>query len=440
MTPEILFTIEGTYLTVTDEKVFTSAFDGGQVLVRAFDIITGEELWEWQAEVETRAYILGADLERVYLAREDGRFYALDARSGQQLWKVAIYPDIVSDGYVHLVDQDRDRLYLALARSAGPAVYEDHVLLAVDKRDGSLVWERPGQAFLARTEQTLILQGIDECGIEGLDVVTLQVRWAVPDECWWPSKYQAVIESTIFLSPEKGTWETGPLVAFDIDSGRKLWQIDEEDLQQIVDISSTSIYVTPEHCWPSQLCLRVFDRETGEQLWTWQHPGEFVGLVEETVILSDWSLGFTWAVDARTGNIRWENDDLVLGIYGEPMRWWSERPAALHLHQGTLIAPMNSASPLERVEPAFLFGVDFATGQRKWRREAEATAPLLFRGRLIYGDGNNLLFVDPETGEQVAVLPLPCQLMPVIGSGGFRLSGDRLLMYDMSCLLAIRLP
>lgn len=426
--PSIIWTIQGKFL-IGEDKVFTIENVSGGVVVHCFDIASGQQLWQWEEQWETTGKILEADPDHVYLGRQDGRFYALDARSGKEIWKITLAKMLGPGESWSLASQDENRLYLDFTyQRYGALSAHEHLLVAIDKNDGAMLWSRPGELLsswgiiLGRTEQTLLWAS----PLQGIDPATGELKWEFSES---REIGTVQISEGAFFSTIGGTLQFArPIGAWDIDSGRKLWQTEDEDLDSIRHISPTSIYAsTFSAMTPSD--LRVFDRQTGEEHWGWEDlAGGFLGEFQEIAILSDRSSGFTWAVDARTGNILWENDDLVLdGVAGVS-------------DGGTLLAwrqPMT--------EPCFLSGIDIASGQRKWRRQPETYGcikPIDFRGRFFYSTGDSLVFLDPETGEQVATLGLPCQLTlaPDLDLGGYLSRGDLLLLYDLSCLLAIRLP
>ncbi|GEM_PF-5554691 len=436
MQPSIIWTIQGNFL-IGEDKVFTIDNVSGGVVVHCFDIATGQELWQWEQQWETTGMLLSADPDAVYVCRADGRYYALDSHSGREKWKVIVHPELgcpLRIGYdveKEKLFQDADRLFLSFS----------DLFVAMNKGDGSVVWELPWPTFLTRTDRVLLMRDTESTltsgTVAGIDPATGAAIWEV-----FSSGHGAIADDALFVT------STGAIMAFDINSGTKLWESAAEYLGEIREVSPSAVYAKVRHLTGSE--VRVFDRQTGEERWSWyvaEYGGGFLGEVQGTAILSDDVSGFTWAVDPSTGNIRWENDDLVLdGVAGVS-------------EGGTLLAwqcPFTG--------PCFLFGIDFASGERKWRRQPETygcVSPSNFRGTFFYSTwgGDTLVFLDPETGEQVTTLPLPCDItllvspttptaseitpFPGLGEfhyGGYEPRGDLLLLYSKPCLLAIPSP
>jgi len=408
----------------------------GQGLVTASDLDTGQQLWRWEELWETRGKIIDCDLDGVYLGRSDSRFYALDAHNGQQRWKITLVNMIGQGEQWNLATQDEDRLYFDFAHNPHGALGSyDHLLIAIDKRDGSVLWSHPAGELLmpygiivGRTEQTLLeKQGIAEETLRGVDPVTGKVKWELP------GRLEAISGNTFFILRLKGF--VGSIVAFEIDTGGKLWQTEAEDLESIVQITPASVYATTF----GNHGLRVFDRQTGQESWSWQidvsytpyrRGAGFLGEFEGTTILSDKSLGFTWAIDAQTGNVRWQNDDLVL-----------ERIAGVS--QNTLIGLRRL--PVVKGPNTAMYGIDFATGELKWRIELslcswnDLSTGETIDGPVIWGDKiidaseeRTLVFLDSKTGERISAISLP------IHPYDFLFREDVLLMWSLGTLVAVQ--
>ena len=55
--------------------------------MRAFDPQTGEKKWEYKMTDITMAGVLTTATDVLFSGAHDGRFFALDARTGAELWK-----------------------------------------------------------------------------------------------------------------------------------------------------------------------------------------------------------------------------------------------------------------------------------------------------------------------------------------------------------------
>jgi outer membrane protein assembly factor BamB len=403
----------------------------GQGLVTASDLATGQQLWRWEELWETKGKIIDCDSDGVYLGRYDSRFYALDAHNGRQRWKITLVNMIGQGERWDLATQDEDRLYFDFAQPYGGAY--DHLLVAIDKRDGSLLWSHPAGKLLqpygivlGKTEQTLLdMQGIVEWVFQGVDPVTGKVKWELSDPIKG-GRFVEVSENAFFgVLPQSGSGMS--IVAFEIDTGHKLWQTEAEDLGSILKVSPTAIYAVPifgAFIW-------VFDRQAGQELWSWQiERTGFLGEFEGTTILSDGSLGFTWAINAQTGDIRWQNDDLVL-------------EQIVGVSQNTLIGLRRL--PVVKGPNTALYGIDFATGELKWRIELSLCSwndlstgetingPVIWDDKIVdASEEYSLVFLDPETGDRISAISLP------IRPYDFLFREDVLLMWASGKLVAVQ--
>ena len=379
----------GNSYVMSQDRVFDI---GGAGLVVGYDLQTGEQLWQWEEQWETYGKLLLADQDAVYLARSDGRYYALDANTGEERWKVTVHPEYgAAEGAI----QDTERLYLRVVRGAGFGDF--HV--AIDKSDGRLAWELSELALIGVTDRTLLVRqlGVGRGDLAGLDPATGQVIWQISSE-------ECDLASVLLLDQEmfchgQSAFDTKPVSAFQPDSSSKMWQTQAENLCSIQDLTPCCLYVSS--CGWDESTVRVFNRQTGEERWDTEVAG-FLGEVDGVAVVSQSALGFTWALDALTGNVLWRNDDLLLsGIAG--------------VSQGILIG-WGPAAPGSY--GYFVFGIDFDSGERKWRleglRAGQLTSPdgkgrpfHVFGDNLIYRTDDTLVVLDPQTGETVSTIPLP---------------------------------
>jgi alcohol dehydrogenase (cytochrome c) len=90
----------------------------GYGLVRAFDPKTGEKKWEFKMSDVTDAGILTTATELLFSGGREGYFYALDARSGELLWKASVGGAVVAGPMTYSAG---GRQYVAV--SAGNALF-----------------------------------------------------------------------------------------------------------------------------------------------------------------------------------------------------------------------------------------------------------------------------------------------------------------------------
>jgi len=84
----------------------------GYGFVRAFDMKTGDQKWEYKMSDVTYAGVLSTASDLVFSGGREGNFYALDARTGQQLWRMALGGQVNSGPMSFMVD---GKQYIAVA-------------------------------------------------------------------------------------------------------------------------------------------------------------------------------------------------------------------------------------------------------------------------------------------------------------------------------------
>lgn len=92
--------------------------DEGYGAVRALDPKTGERRWEFKMTDVTEAGILTTASDLLFSGGREGFFYALDARTGQLLWKTLLGGPIVAGPMTYSVG---DRQFVAI--SAGTSLF-----------------------------------------------------------------------------------------------------------------------------------------------------------------------------------------------------------------------------------------------------------------------------------------------------------------------------
>ena len=87
-----------------DTRLIDTRVDGGYGAVRALDPKTGEVKWEFKMGDVTDAGILTTASDLLFTGNRDQYFYALDARSGKQLWKRYLGGLVAASPITYLVD------------------------------------------------------------------------------------------------------------------------------------------------------------------------------------------------------------------------------------------------------------------------------------------------------------------------------------------------
>lgn len=90
----------------------------GYGFVRAFDMKTGDKKWEFKMHDITYAGVLSTATDLVFSGGREGNFYALDARTGDLLWRMSLGGQVNSGPMSYMVD---GKQYIAVA--AGSSLF-----------------------------------------------------------------------------------------------------------------------------------------------------------------------------------------------------------------------------------------------------------------------------------------------------------------------------
>jgi len=272
---------------------------------------------------------------RVLVGADDGRLYALDARSGQVRWSVSTGGDIlggplVLDGKAYVGSGD-GKLYEVTDRGkvtrtfdalapiySTPAATEDAVLVAtsegtacaVSRRDFRPLWRRSVADYTI--EDTLFVAGDVVCFgawdtfIYALDVHTGQERW----KCAASGTREG--PAARYYSPA----DCGPVVC-----GNRLYIADRKYYLSVVDMASGELVSSREGVVATGLSedgqavyLRTAEKglvkldSAGKELWTANVPLGYVATApveRDGVVYSLSSVGTLSAVNAASGEVLW---------------------------------------------------------------------------------------------------------------------------------------
>ncbi len=253
--------------------------------VYAIDATDGTEQWSFAAGDAVQTSPAAYD-GLVYVGSNDGNVYALDAETGDEVWRVAgenwaqVSPTVV-DG---LLVAGNDGLFAADAASgevqwrtdgfvtdtpavAGGRVYvhDDDELAALDLSTGEQQWRRSlasdgGTATTVADGQVFVPNG--DGPVYAFDAESGDQLWAFDE----PGKFTApvsVANDTVYA----GTWDGIYLYAIDAESGEEVWsrEVSSSILSAPIPAGEEVVVATDR--------LRGYDRETGDERWSWQNVG-----------------------------------------------------------------------------------------------------------------------------------------------------------------------
>ncbi len=246
------------------------------------------------------------DGSRIYAASQDGKVSAFDPESGRVLW----------------------RTDLEIELTAGPGAGEGNVVVTsqdgmailLDATDGSEKWRVSIEGeSLARPlirEERVVVQTIDN-RVQGLSLFDGRSLWSIqqstPALTVRGSSSPVAIGSTVIAG-----FDTGRLVAADIDNGEVVWESllsppqGRSDLDRLSDIDG-ELAVVGQDLYASgyQGRLAALASESGQVLWS-REVSSFAG------VAADWNSIYTVrddgelvALTRRDGTESWRNASLL---------------------------------------------------------------------------------------------------------------------------------
>jgi outer membrane protein assembly factor BamB len=321
--------------------------------------------------------------DKVFVAQQRGRFYALDAKTGKQLWtknfgRCAAASPTVWRGVVYQVLMHPLPCPKHQAGATG-------LLIAMNARTGRELWSfRPG----AIESSPLVVDGVIYFGswdhyVYAIDVRTKKVKWRfrADDQLVAGPAYS---HGTIYIPSS-----SGHLYAINAWTGRERWRA-----------SSFSRFGRREYFYatPTVAYGRVFignadgyvysyGAKSGNLIWA-QHAGTYVytaaAVWRKTVYVGTWD-GWVVAFDAATGRTRWRHDSPG-GVSGAPtvmdgLLYYATLGAFGGRHQ-------------RRVEPGSnqTFALDARTGKQVWSFPDGAYSPVVADRDRVYLVGRTRVY------------------------------------------------
>ena len=246
------------------------------------------------------------DGARIYAASRDGRVSAFDPETGKQIWRTDLDTEL----------------------SAGPGVGEGRVVVAakdgyailLDASDGTEVWRADIAAEslaqpLIETD-SVIVQTIDN-RLQALTLFDGRVRWSIqqdtPTLTMRGSSSPVSVGTTVIAG-----FDTGRLLAADIDTGEIAWEVmlsppqGRSDLDRLSDIDGALAVVGQDvYAIGYQGRLAALAAESGQILWS-RELSSYEG------VAASWNSLFTVrdegeivALLRRNGSEAWRDDSLL---------------------------------------------------------------------------------------------------------------------------------
>ena len=269
---------------IVNGTVFVGSWDGK---VYALDALTGEEVWGF----DTGTAISSSPAVHhgvVFFGAGDGMIYALDGRAGYEEWRYETGASIssspaVADGIVYIGS-------------------DDHFVYALNETTGVLVWQVETGAIVYSSP--VVVDGVVYIGSEDRNVYALNAatgaevwRFATEGEV---DGTPAVVNGTLYIGSDDNN-----VYALDARTGEEVWRSDvESDIVGAVAVADGRVYIGSDGNE-----VVALDASTGKRIWrfpteamTSSSPAVADGVVY--VGSSDWRV---YALDAETGRLLWDH-------------------------------------------------------------------------------------------------------------------------------------
>jgi polyvinyl alcohol dehydrogenase (cytochrome) len=342
--------------TVIDKQVFIGSAGG---VVHALRADTGCLQWTFQAAGSIRSAIVAAPMDgRSVLLFGDltGWFYALDAATGEQIWRTRpeeheavrlSAPPVVVDGvaYIGASSWEESR---ALNPEYPCCTFRGSVT-ALRIRDGSVVWKTYTIPRAAeRTGKTS--NGVETWGPSGVGI------WSSPT---LDVKRRRLYVTTGNNYSSPATTTSDAVMALDLDTGRTIWtkQLHPDDVYNSACSTEPKGPTCPEGSGP--------DYDFGS-------PAILATTGGRDVLLAGQKSGIVWAIDPeKNGEIMWETRVAQGGINGGVQ--WGMAADGEQVYAATsdvVVIRTPTARQLDPRQGGGLTALKIADGSKAWHAPA----------------------------------------------------------------------
>lgn len=283
----------GLGLSVEDGRVFGAGREGE---VAAFDLGTGRTIWKTRLKALLSGGT-GAGGDLVVVGTSDGEVIALNAADGANRWRVKVNGEVLSapavapeavvvrtvDGKLHglspadgreLWDHEEQVPRLTLRGTARPVVanevavcgFDNGKVVAVNLRDGGLLWETAVAPPTGKTELERLVDIDSAARVSGNDVYTVGFQGRIAriafdtGQVWWAheaSSYRGLglDDEAIYISSS-----AGDLVSLRRRTGAEIWR---QNALQHRGLSAPAVQDTTVAVADFQGYVHWFDKATG---------------------------------------------------------------------------------------------------------------------------------------------------------------------------------
>ena len=263
---------------------FAAAYPGAVVAV---SLATGKEVWRGPDPTQGAAVAVHADL--AYVLGKNGNFYALEAATGRERWKVPFATNLAPCVSRPIVKDDTVYLTGIAAAAPGDSAHPaGYYLFALDARTGNERWRYRAEAPYVHsgvclsqplvTQDTVFASG--ESHLYAVDRSTGRDRWP-------PVEVRRQVEGQVRSVEVHGLVDAGAvligmtpgyLIAFEKNSGHTAWEIAGQlrDSSPAMAVAGNVLYFqgSPGAKSPTEAAatLHALDLDSREILWSFSHP------------------------------------------------------------------------------------------------------------------------------------------------------------------------
>lgn len=267
-------------IAVADGRAFTAWAEGGDEVLVALDAATGEEKWRRRLDATfeeefgngPRATPTCAG-DVVYAMSSRARLYAVRSATGDELWRRDLFSELVDPripygrGYASSPLVEDELLLLQVGPSPGSAI------VALDRRDGSIVWRAHGGRAAFSSPIAATLRGERQIvsatafGLLGLLPATGEIRWAFR----WQTPNDLNIATPVFVEPDRfllsSGYDTGAVLVGVGKMGEKWGTAAVWTQKHFRNHFNSSVYHEGFLYGFDNAILKSIDAATGEERW-----------------------------------------------------------------------------------------------------------------------------------------------------------------------------
>jgi outer membrane protein assembly factor BamB len=322
--------------------------------VYALNKKTGREIWRFRANDGVRDQVaVGSD--SLYLVAFDSRVYALDKKTGQEIWRFVIpdlsYPDtapVISGDFLFL--GTRSEVLYALDRMTGEEIWRFDTS-GVDFKQTILPKSPFKQGWFIVDEKNIYLNKNSRKTFLVIDKVSGKERWRF-DSFVSPLKRVLIGEGLVVFKDARSR-----IYAFDKEDGDLKWQFQFDESG--VDGSRMVLKNNLFYHLSSEGRLLVLEAQTGKQRWEYQTAGK---PDTKKVLVNESKVYFTEVNMAQEGALLVLNSETGEEVW----RFDSKEPIAFHsaVDRGTVYVVSGDLYALKSEDGGKIWQTGFV-GQAK---------------------------------------------------------------------------